>query len=82
MVLSNPEKGRLFRDVARSILERNRGVRFSAEVVLPVGRPPKDHKFNLVSEDGTWIIECKNLAWRENGGVPHAKITSITEAAV
>lgn len=80
MALSNPERGRAFRDVARPILERTLGVRFSPEVSLPVGRPPKDHKFDLVSADRTWILECKNLAWRENGGVPQAKITSISEA--
>ncbi len=81
MALSNPERGRAFRDAARPILERELGVRLAREVSLPVGRPPKDHKFDLVAEDKSWILECKNLAWRENGGVPQAKITSISEAA-
>jgi hypothetical protein len=81
MALSNPERGRAFRNAARPILERELGVRLAQEVPLPVGRPPKDHKFDLVAEDTSWILECKNLAWRENGGVPQAKITSISEAA-
>ena len=33
-------------------------------------------------ESRVWVIECKALAWRANGGVPQAKITSITEAAM
>ena len=81
MALSNPERGRTFRDAARPILERDLGVRLSEEVSLPVGRPPKAHKFDLVAEDKSWILECKNLVWRENGGVPQAKITSMSEAA-
>lgn len=79
--LSNPAKGKAFRDAARPILERELGVHLLPEVALQVGHPPKDHKFDLVSEERTWILECKDLAWRANGGVPQAKITSITEAA-
>ncbi len=78
---SNPEKGSAFRQDAQAVLERELGLRLGAEVPLPIGEPPKDHRFDLVSEDRQWVFECKNLAWRENGGVPQAKITSMTEAA-
>jgi hypothetical protein len=81
MAPSNSERGRAFRDAAKPILEHDLGTQLSSEVSLPIGRPPKEHKFDLVAQDKTWILECKNLAWRENGGVPHAKITSISEAA-
>jgi len=81
MTPSNPEKGRAFRDEAQPVLERALGVSLTAEFPISVGVPPKQHKFDLVSENRSWVLECKNLAWRENGGVPQAKIASITEAA-
>ena len=80
--VSNAAKGLSFRDTARPILERDLGVSLSPEVSLPIGKPPKQHKFDLVAEDQSWVLECKALQWRENGGVPQAKITSITEAAI
>ena len=79
--LSNPEKGLNFRKAAQSILERELHVPLLSEVALEIGKPPKEHRFDLVSEDHTWVLECKNLGWRANGGVPQAKITSISEAA-
>ena len=82
MRVSNPEKGRRFREAAHPILEVHLGVRLSAEIRLSIGSPAKLHKFDLVADDRTWVLECKALAWRQNGGVPQAKITSITEAAL
>ena len=78
---SNVERGTSFSKAARSILERHLTLVFEAEVPLPVGDPPKLHKFDLASAQREWVLECKNLAWRANGGIPQAKITSITEAA-
>jgi hypothetical protein len=80
-VESNVEKGRRFRDQARIVLERALGVAVNYEVAVAVGQPPKSHKFDLVSSDQQWFVECDNVAWRENGGVPQAKITSLGEAA-
>jgi hypothetical protein len=82
MLISNPARGLLFREAARPVLERELRVTLEPEVSLLIGNPPKPHKFDLVADDRSWILECKALAWRENGGVPQAKITSITEAAV
>ena len=72
----------MFREAARPILEASLGVKLLSEVALGVGNPPKQHRFDLVATDESWILECKALVWRENGGVPQAKITSITEAAM
>ena len=82
MKLSNPEKGRRFREAVQPILEEHLGVKLWAEVPLAIGTPAKQHKFDLVADDRTWVLECKALAWRQNGGVPQAKITSISEAAL
>jgi hypothetical protein len=57
-------------------------VQLSPEVPLAIGSPTKKHKFDLVADDRSWVVECKALAWRANGDVPQAKITSITEAAM
>jgi len=78
---SNVERGRRFQDEARTVFEKALGVSFNSEVAIAVGQPPKAHKFDLVSSDRQWFVECKNLAWRESGGVPQAKMTSLGEAA-
>jgi len=82
MGLSNPEKGRRFREAAQPILEEHLGVRLCPEVPLEIGSPAKQHKFDLVADDRTWVLECKALAWRQNGKIPNAKITSISAAAL
>lgn len=79
---SNPEKGAAFRDAAQTIIEKHLSLLFTPETPLPIGTPAKLHKFDLVSAERGWVVQCKNLAWRANGGVPQAKITSITEAAM
>src|SRR5262249_45544476 len=82
MLISNPAKGLSFREAAKPVLERELRVALEPEVPLPIGNPSKLHRFDLVAGDRSWILECKALAWRENGGVPQAKITSITGAAI
>jgi len=79
---SNLGKGRAFAEVARFALEQALNIQFEMEVAFMVGLPPKEHRFDLVSVGREWIIECKDLGWREQGDhVPRAKITSLNEAA-
>ncbi len=47
---------------------------------IPIGRPAKGHRFDLVSEDGRYVGECKNYSWTEGGNVPSAKMGFINEA--
>src|SRR5262249_4627499 len=82
MLISNPAKGLRFREAAKPVLERELRLVLEPEVPLPIGNPSKLHKFDLVADDRSWIFECKALAWRENGRVPHGKIPLITEAAI
>ncbi|MEN6622995.1 MAG: hypothetical protein ABFD50_15795, partial [Smithella sp.] len=56
------------------------GARFNLEQQIPIGNPPKDHKFDLVSEDRQYIGESKNYSWTEGGNVPSAKMGFINEA--
>ncbi|MGH2548916.1 MAG: hypothetical protein ACRDHN_05970, partial [Thermomicrobiales bacterium] len=81
LVTSSVERGHAFRNNVHPIIERDLAQRFTSEVSLSTGQPPKGHKFDLVAVDRSWVLECKSLEWRANGGVPSAKITDITEAA-
>ena len=49
------------------------------ERALLVG-PDKYHKFDLVSDDCTIIIECKSYKWTQGGNFPSAKISHLLEA--
>ena len=77
---SNVEKGQDFVRVAQPVLEQNLGVRLEREVPLKIGNPPKNHKFDLVSNNREWVIECKNYSWTISGNSPQAKIASLSDA--
>lgn len=46
---------------------------------LQIG-PDKYHKFDLVSEDGDIVVECKSYTWTKSGNFPSAKISTAVEA--
>jgi hypothetical protein len=76
----NTKKGRDFQKFAAEVLGDHFRVRFNIEHVVPIGNPPKNHKFDLVSEDQQYIGESKNYSWTETGNVPSAKMGFINEA--
>jgi hypothetical protein len=76
----NTSKGRNFQKKAAEILEQHFGVSFRIECPVPIGNPPKKHKFDLASHDGRYIGESKNYSWTEGSNVPSAKMGFITEA--
>jgi hypothetical protein len=45
-----------------------------------IGDPSKAHRFDVVSEDRTVVIECKCITWTESGKIPSGKIKSVNEA--
>ena len=51
------------------------------EKKLPIGCPPKDHKFDIVDKGNTIAIECKRYTWTVTGNVPSAKMGFANEAA-
>ena len=55
---------------------------FDEEKVVPVGNPPKEHRFDVVSEDESIIIECKCYTWTNGGNVPSAKMSTLNEAVL
>ncbi|MNC58841.1 hypothetical protein D3C75_1086040 [compost metagenome] len=50
------------------------------ETAYPIGKPAKDHKFDLASSDGEIIVEIKNYTWTSGNNVPSAKMSVLNEA--
>ena len=78
---SNTEIGRRFQLRSRQALTRLLQVPFEMEVHLPIGNPPKNHPFDLVSADKMYVGEAKAFTWTISGNTPSAKITTLREAA-
>jgi hypothetical protein len=76
----NTGKGRDFQIIAAKLLSDHFQVKFDIEQPMPIGNPPKNHKFDLVSVDLRFIGESKNYSWTEGGNVPSAKMGFINEA--
>jgi hypothetical protein len=57
------------------------GEEFTLEAELPIGTPPKPHRFDLVSRSGSVVCECKAYSWTAGKNVPSAKITTLRQAA-
>ena len=54
------------------------------EKKIAIGYYPEElmeHKFDLVSADGSIAVECKRYTWTETGNVPIAKMGFCNEAA-
>jgi hypothetical protein len=77
----NTGKGRDFQKIAAELLGVYFHVKFDVEHTMPIGTPPKNHRFDLVSEDQQYIGESKNYSWTVGGNVPSAKMGFINEAA-
>jgi hypothetical protein len=77
---TNTGKGRDFQKMAADILSQHYNVVFLIEKPIPIGNPPKPHRFDLVSDDLQYIGESKNYSWTEGGNVPSAKMGFINEA--
>lgn len=69
-------KGKDFEEKVKTKLEDKYKVKFSSKFIL-IGNPPKNHKFDLVSEDNKIIIACKDNSWSRTNQPPHGKIKSM-----
>jgi hypothetical protein len=76
----NTGKGRDFQHLAAEVLGRHFGVEFQLDKAMPIGYPPKMHRFDLVSKDSRYVGECKNYSWTETGNMPSAKMAFMNEA--
>ncbi len=77
----NPGNGAAFQREVFQWFQDKYGPKFEIETKIPIGKPPKDHKFDIVSEDLSIAIECKRYTWTETGNVPSAKMGFANEAA-
>jgi len=77
---NNPARGKRFQKLAGTVLAKRFRKIFCLEVKIPIGKPPKDHKFDLVSNDRTIVVETKNYSWTKSGNVPSAKMGFVNEA--
>lgn len=76
----NSLNGRQFQNSVQAIFNNLFNTSFEQEVAIPIGTPPKDHKFDLANSDRSVVVECKNYRWTKSGNVPSAKLTGLDEA--
>lgn len=83
----NPRIGARFQEEVKEWFEYHYAMPFELEVKIPIGSrlldrsQYKNHKFDIVSEDRSIVIECKCYSWTESGNVPSAKMGFVNEAA-
>lgn len=77
----NPRNGTVFQKQVRDWFQKQYGCTFELEKKIPIGQPAKDHKFDIVDENDTIVVECKRYTWTETGNVPSAKMGFTNEAA-
>ena len=78
----NPKVGKSFQCVVKETVEEHFGCPFIEEKPVLIGNPPTPHKFDVVSEDGKIIVECKCYTWTQGGNVPSAKLSTLDEAVL
>ena len=77
----NPKNGADFQKQVWGYFVKKYGPGFELEKKIPIGEPPKDHKFDIVNSDLGIVIECKRYTWTETGNVPSAKMGFTNAAA-
>ena len=77
----NPKNGADFQLAVQDYFIRTHESDFELEKKIPIGNPPKNHKFDIVSSQKMIVIECKRYTWTETGNVPSAKMGFTNEAA-
>lgn len=77
---NNNYVGKVFQKSAFGFVTEQFGKTFVEEKAIDIGFPPRPHKFDIVSEDGLTVIECKCYTWTESGNVPSAKMSTLDEA--
>lgn len=78
---SNVGRGRQFQDRVQRVLAALLGEPFDSEVLIAIGSPPKERRFDLASRSKSIVCECKAFTWTVSGNIPSAKITTLREAA-
>jgi hypothetical protein len=74
------KKGAAFCELTRRAIATTLGMDVETEVSLPVGSPPRPHKFDLATPDRAYIGEAKAFTWTSGNNIPSAKISTVKEA--
>lgn len=77
----NPKVGRSFEELTARLLSDHFQVNFDLNISMPIGDPPKGHRFDCVSVDHKIVAECKCFTWTTTGNVPSAKMGFANQAA-
>ena len=77
----NPRNGAMFQKHVKDWFEKKYQSPFVMEKKIPIGNPPKDHKFDIVSKSESIVIECKRYTWTKTGNVPSTKMGFTNETA-
>ena len=77
----NPKVGKQFQLAVKRWFERSMHQEFEIERKIAIGKPPKQHSFDVSSSDEKIVIECKCYTWTESGNIPSAKMGFVNEAA-
>ena len=78
--IDNPRIGREFEIAVKKWFEEEHGKQFKNNISFDIGHPPKAHRFDVVSNDKTIIVECKCYTWTKTGNVPSAKMGFANQA--
>ena len=76
----NLRRGREFQELGASVLSDYWSVPLDLEVPIPIGNPPKQHKFDMASRDKRIVGEAKCFTWTEAGNIPSAKMGFVNQA--
>ncbi len=78
----NPRIGKEFQERICTAMSAYFKTDFQLEIPIPIGEPPKPHRFDCVSSNRQIVIECKCYAWTAAGNIPSAKLRTLNEAVL
>jgi hypothetical protein len=78
----NSQRGREFKELAAEILSEYWSTPLDLNVPIPIGKPPKLHKFALASEDRKIVGEAKCFSWTATNNVPSAKMVTVNQTVL
>jgi hypothetical protein len=78
----NSRRGREFKELVAEILSEYWSTSLDLNVPIPIGKPPKLHKFAIASEDKRIVGETKCFSWTESNNVPSAKMITVNQTVL
>jgi len=76
----NPARGAEVERQAQDILSEHFCVMLQRGCAIPIGDPAKEQRFDLASNDGKYVGECKSITWTRAGNITSAKMAFMNQA--